>query len=61
LYITVYDATLTSATCAQPSFTHVTFGGFAGYANLLQGPFQLRVTPAGAKEVLVLARELSSS
>jgi hypothetical protein len=59
LYITAYDATLTSVTCAQPSFTHVTFGGFAGYANLLQGSFQLRVTPAGAKDVLADTGALS--
>jgi hypothetical protein len=49
LYITAPDANLTSA---QPSFANVVFGGFAGYANLPEGMFQLRVTTTGAKTVI---------
>ena len=48
-YITAPGADLTTA---QPSFADVAFKGFAGYANLPQGAFQLRVTSAGTKEVL---------
>jgi hypothetical protein len=48
-YMTAPDADLASA---QPAFAGVAFGGFAGYASLPQGTFQLRVTPAGSKTVL---------
>jgi Domain of unknown function (DUF4397) len=48
-YITAPAADLTSA---QPSFSGVAFGDFAGYANLPQGAFELRVTSAGTKSVL---------
>jgi uncharacterized protein DUF4397 len=49
LYITAVNADLASA---MPSFTNVAFGDFAGYENLLQGTFQLRVTTTGTKDVI---------
>jgi Domain of unknown function (DUF4397) len=48
-YITAPNEDLGSA---QPLFADVVFGGFAGYASLPQGTFQLRVTPAGSKNVI---------
>lgn len=48
-YITAPDEDLGST---QPSVAGVAFGGFAGYASLPQGTFQLRVTSAGSKTVL---------
>ncbi len=56
VYITVPNADLTSA---MPAFTNVVFGGFAGYASQPQGTVQLRITPAGTKNVISDSGELA--
>jgi hypothetical protein len=48
-YITAPNADLGSA---QPSFTNIAFAGFAGYADMPQGMFQLRATLTGTKTVV---------
>jgi hypothetical protein len=49
LFVTAPNADLTSAT---PTFTNVVFEGFAGYANMPQGAFQLRATSTGTTNVI---------
>jgi uncharacterized protein DUF4397 len=49
LFITAPNADLTSAT---PAFANVVFEGFAGYADMPQGTFQLRATSTGTRSVI---------
>jgi hypothetical protein len=49
LFITAPSADLTSAT---PVFANIVFEGFAGYADMPQGTFQLRATSTGTTNVI---------